>query len=60
MWNKFKEGFKEGWQSVNFTQTIIDVSIAVIVVYILAWLVGEPADDAVGWIALGIAATRQR
>lgn len=60
MWNKFKEGFKEGWQSVNFTQTIIDVSIAVIVVYILAWLVGEPADDVVGWIALGIAATRTR
>jgi len=29
---------------------------ALVVVYILAWLFGEPVDQVVGWVALGLAA----
>jgi hypothetical protein len=51
MWNKFKKGL----QSVNFTG-LIDVFIAIGVVYFFAWLLSEPADNIVGWVALGMAA----
>lgn len=59
MWNKFKQGFVEGLRNVSFA-SLGDALIAVGVVYILAWLVGEPADQVVGWVALGLAATRTR
>lgn len=51
MWNKFKEGL----QNVSFS-SLVDVLIAIGVVYILAWLFGEPVDQVVGWVALGLAA----
>lgn len=54
MWNKFKEGFKEGLQNVSFS-SLGDVLIAIGMVYILAWLFGEPVDQVVGWVALGVA-----
>ena len=57
MWNKFKEGFSEGLRGVTFA-SLVDVLIAVGALYIVAWLVGEPVDDVVGWFALGIAAAR--
>ena len=50
MWNKFKEGL----QNVSFS-SLGDVLIAIGVVYILAWFFGEPADQVVGWVALGLA-----
>jgi hypothetical protein len=53
MWNKFKEGFKEVWNLI-FTG-LGDVLIAIGAVYILAWLFGEPVDQVVGWVALGLA-----
>lgn len=57
MWNKFKEGFSEGLRGVTFA-SLVDVLIAIGALYIVAWLVGEPVDDVVGWFALGIAAAR--
>jgi hypothetical protein len=55
MWNKFKEGFKEGLRNVSLS-SLVDVLIAIGAVYILAWLFGEPVDQVVGWVALGLAA----
>ena len=55
MWNKFKEGFVEGLRSVSL-ESLVDVLIAICVVYFFAWLFGEPADQVVGWVALGLAA----
>lgn len=57
MWNKFKEGFSEGLRGVTFA-SLVDVLIAIGALYIVAWLVGEPVDDVVGWFALGIAAAQ--
>ena len=57
MWNEFKEGLREGLRGVTFA-SLVDVLIAVGALYIVAWLVGEPVDDVVGWFALGIAAAR--
>jgi len=54
MWNKFKKGFVEGLQNVSFS-SLVDVLIALCVVYFFAWLFGEPADQVVGWVALGLA-----
>jgi hypothetical protein len=54
MWNKFKKGFVEGLQNVSLS-SLVDVLIAIGVVYILAWLFGEPVDQVVGWVALGLA-----
>lgn len=54
MWNKFKKGFVEGLQNVSFS-SLVDVLIALGVVYFFAWLFGEPADQVVGWVALGLA-----
>jgi hypothetical protein len=59
MWNKFKEGLREGLQNVDF-ESIYDVLIAVGVVYFLAWIVGQPVGQVVGWVALAIAATSKR
>ena len=47
MWNKFKEGFIEGF--VGFT-------IALVMLNLMAWYINEPASALVGWMALGIAA----
>lgn len=57
MWNKFKEGFSEGLRSVTFA-SLVDVLIAIGLVYLFAWLLDEPADNVVGWFALGLAASR--
>lgn len=57
MWNKFKEGLREGLQSVTLA-SLVDLVIAVLVVYIIAWLLDEPADNVVGWFALGAAMAR--
>jgi len=54
MWNKFKKGFVEGLRNVSFL-SLVDVLIALGVVYFFAWLFGEPADQVVGWVALGLA-----
>lgn len=48
MWNKFKEGFIEGF---------VGLTIALVVLYFMAWYLNEPAGDLVGWMALGIAAS---
>lgn len=50
MWSKFKEGFIESF---------VSVIIAVGVVYVTAWLFNQPANDLVGWMALGIAASKR-
>jgi hypothetical protein len=55
MWNKFKKGFVEGLRNVSLS-SLVDVLIAIGAVYILAWLFGEPVDQVVGWVALGLAA----
>jgi len=52
MWAKFKQGFLE---AVSL-ESIINILVALVVVYILAWLFSEPVDHVVGWAALGIAA----
>lgn len=57
MWNKLKEGLREGFQSVTLA-SLVDLVIAVLVVYIIAWLLDEPADNVVGWLALGAAMSR--
>jgi hypothetical protein len=56
MWAKFKEGFLE---AVSL-ESVIDILVAVVVVYILAWVFGIPVDHVVGWAALGIAAGSRR
>ena len=48
MWNSFKQGF---------TSSIVNVLFASFTVYFFAWILDEPADDLVGWIALGLAVT---
>jgi hypothetical protein len=40
----------------NFFVGLVDAFIAVGVVYFFAWLLNEPADNVVGWVALGMAA----
>ena len=50
MWNKFKEGLR----NVSLS-SLVDVLIAIGVVYFFAWFFGEPADQVVGWVALGLA-----
>ena len=51
MWNKFKECLR----NVSFS-SLVDVLIVIGVVYFFAWFFGEPADQVVGWVALGVAA----
>ena len=50
MWAKFKEGFLE---AVSL-EGVVNIIVALVVVYILAWLFSEPVDHVVGWAALGI------
>jgi hypothetical protein len=48
MWNKFKQELLEGF---------VALAIACVVLYFFAWILNEPADDLVGWMALGMAAS---
>lgn len=57
MWNKFKEGFREGFVSVTLVN-LVGVLVAIGLVYLFAWILDEPADNVVGWFALGLAASR--
>ena len=47
MWNKFIQGFIEGF---------VGLTIALVMLNIMAWYLNEPASALVGWMALGIAA----
>ena len=47
MWKMFKDEFIEGF---------VALAVASVVLYFFAWLLNEPADDLVGWMALGMAA----
>jgi hypothetical protein len=50
-WKAFKEDFVNG-----FTDSIVAVVVGIGLVYLIAWISGEPANNLVGWIALGMAA----
>lgn len=39
---------------------LINVAIAIGVVYLASWLTGQPVDSLVGWVALGMAAGSNR
>lgn len=47
MWNKFIQGFIEGF---------VGLTIALVMLNFMAWYLNEPASALVGWMALGIAA----
>ena len=40
---------------VDFIKFLVNLAIAIGVVYGIAWLSGQNADEVVGWAALGIA-----
>lgn len=42
---------------IELITCVIDIAIAVLVVYILGWITGSDVDDLVGWAALGMAAS---
>jgi hypothetical protein len=44
----------------KLAESLISVMIALGVVYLFAWLLNEPADNVVGWVALGVAAGANR
>ena len=44
----------------KLAESLISVMIALGVVYLFAWLLNEPADQIVGWVALGVAAGANR
>ena len=44
----------------NLIKELIYVGFAVCVVYTIAYFMGEDANDIVGWVALGIAASASR
>jgi hypothetical protein len=44
----------------KLAESIVGVIIALGVVYLFAWLLNEPADNVVGWVALGVAAGSNR
>jgi hypothetical protein len=44
----------------KLAESIIGLTIALGVVYLFAWLLNEPADNVVGWVALGVAAGKHR
>ena len=48
MWNKFIQGFIEGF---------VGLTIALVMLNLMAWYLNEPASALVGWMALGIAFT---
>lgn len=41
-------------------ESLVGVTLAIGVVYLFAWILGEPADNVVGWVALGLAAGSNR
>jgi hypothetical protein len=55
MWNKFKEGFKEGTRNVTIS-AYFDLFIAIGFVHIISWALNIDHNDVVGWVALGLAA----
>jgi hypothetical protein len=44
----------------KLAENLISITIALGVVYLFAWLLNEPADNVVGWVALGMAAGATR
>lgn len=44
----------------NLIKELINVGFAIILVYTIAYFMGEAANDIVGWVALGIAAGASR
>lgn len=44
----------------NFIPTLINVVIALAVVYAISFVTGTSEDDVVGWVALGFAASAGR
>ena len=44
----------------KLAESLVAVTIALAVVYLFAWLLGRPADNVVGWVALGVAAGSNR
>lgn len=44
----------------KLAESLVSVALALAVVYLFAWLLNEPADNVVGWVALGMAATSNR
>ena len=45
---------------INIVSGLINVGIAIGVVYLASWLMGQPVDSLVGWVALGMAAGSNR
>jgi hypothetical protein len=45
---------------INLIYGLINVAIAIGVVYFMGWLLAEDVDSIVGWVALGMAATSNR
>lgn len=41
-------------------ESLVATAIAIGVVYLFAWMLGLPADNVVGWVALGVAAGSNR
>ena len=44
----------------KLVEGLVSVALALGVVYLFAWILGEPADNVVGWVALGLAAGSNR
>ena len=40
----------------KLADSIVLTAIAIGVVYLFAWMLGQPADNVVGWVALGMVA----
>jgi hypothetical protein len=45
---------------INVASGLINVGIAIGVVYLLGWLLNQDVDSIVGWVALGMAAGSNR
>ena len=39
---------------------LVSVSVCIGAVFMFAWLLDEPADNVVGWFALGLAASQMK
>ena len=44
----------------NLIKELIYVGFAIIMVYTIAYFMGEDANDIVGWVALGLASSASR
>ena len=44
----------------NLIKDLINIVVAVTIVYVFAYFMGKDANDIVGWVALGIAASTSR